>query len=77
LGLHFSATEGLFAPCARPLWQFAIRFRLPGVGALKPLGVIDVDARTGQVTPLSRQQRRTIQERVGAIIRHCELASAA
>jgi hypothetical protein len=77
LSMHFSATDGLFVPLARPLWQFAIRFRLPSVGELKPLGVIDVDALTGQVTSLSRHQQHTIQERVCEIIRHRTPAAAA
>jgi len=64
LSMHFSATDGLFVPLTCPLWQFAIRFRLPTIGELKPFGVIDVNALTGQVTPLSRRQQHTMQERV-------------
>lgn len=77
LTLHFSATDGIFVPLERPLWQFAIRFRLPRLDAVKPLGLIDVDARTGEVIPLTNQQLQTIQERVHAITRHHELASVA
>jgi hypothetical protein len=77
LTLHFSATDALFVPLENPLWQFSIRFRLPQVGEIKPLGVIDVDAQNGVVRPLSRQQLHTIQERVHAIIRYRELATAA
>lgn len=77
LTMHFSATDGLFVPLDPPLWQLSIRFRLPQTGEIKPLGVIDVDALTGEVAPLSRKQIRTIQERVYAIIRHRELAAAA
>ena len=77
LTLHFSATDALFVPLENPLWQFSIRFRLPQVGEIKPLGVIDVDAQNGAVRPLSRQQLHTIQERAHAIIRYRELATAA
>jgi hypothetical protein len=77
LTLHFSATDALFVPLENPLWQFSIRFRLPQVGEIKPLGVMDVDAQSGAVRPLSRQQLNTIQERVHAIIRYRELATAA
>lgn len=77
LTMHFSATDALFIPLDPPLWQLSIRFRLPQTGEIKPLGVIDVNALTGEVASLSRKQIRTIQERVHAIIRHCELAAAA
>ena len=77
LTLHFSAADGLFVPLEHPLWQFSIRFRLPRIGEIKPLGIIDVDALTGEAMPLTRKQQQTIQERVHAIIRHHELAPAA
>jgi hypothetical protein len=76
LTMHFSATDGQFESFDHPFWQFAIRFRLPRVGEIKALGLIDVDALTGKVTPLSRQQSKTIQERVRALIQHRKLASA-
>ncbi len=73
LTMHFSATDALFVPLDPPLWQLSIRFRLPQTGEIKPLGVLDVNALTGEVAPLSRKQIRTIQERVHAIIRHHNL----
>lgn len=77
LTLHFSATDGLFVPLEQPIWQFSIRFRLPHLGEINPLGVIDVDALTGEVTPLTPKQLQVIEERAHAIIRHRTLAAAA
>ncbi|MCE7981616.1 MAG: hypothetical protein DYG89_10510 [Caldilinea sp. CFX5] len=56
VSLFCSATDGVFIPLVRPIWQFAIRFGLPSRGELGILGTIDVGACTGEVIPLTNQQ---------------------
>lgn len=52
----------------QPLWRLALEMRLRKLGAVARLGVIDVDATTGDVIPLSEQQIRKIQDRANDII---------
>ncbi len=76
LGMNFSVTGGIFVPLAAPIWQFAIAFHLDNL-QLEPLGTIDVNALSGEVSPLSNTQLKTLEERVHAIVRYQELAPAA
>lgn len=64
VGLKVGAEGGLFIPLEPPVWRFAICYH-----ALGPLAVLDVNAQTGQVTPLSDEQLQAIQENVCAIKR--------
>ncbi|MEZ4727564.1 MAG: hypothetical protein R3E79_10570 [Caldilineaceae bacterium] len=68
VSLFCSATEGVFIPLARPIWQFAIRFGLPKRGELGILGTVDIDARTGEVIPLTNQQIKRMRVRANAIV---------
>lgn len=77
LSLHYSATGGLFVPLPKALWQFAIRCHLGRSGDFAPLGLIDVDARTGAVIPLPPAHLQQIRSRVDAIVNHRTLATAA
>lgn len=76
LSMNFSASGGLFIPLGSPIWQFSISFDL-GDMHIHPLGVLDVDAISGTIEPLTNDQLNRLQERVGALIRHQELAAAA
>ena len=76
LGMNFSVTGGIFVPLAAPIWQFAIAFHLEDL-RLDPLGTMDVNALSGEVNPLSKTQLKTLEERVHAIVRYQELATAA
>jgi hypothetical protein len=76
LSMKFRATGGVFIPVAPPVWQFSISFNLPTLH-LAPLGVIDVNALTGEVVALDDRQLATIRERVRAVIQHQQLAPAA
>lgn len=56
LGPAFEAVRGakLFSrPGERESWPFAIQVRLPRLGVLGRMGTIDIDARTGEVLPLT------------------------
>lgn len=77
LSMHYSATGGMLVPLRRTVWQFSIRFHMPRIGELMPLGLIDVDTQCGEVIPLRNPQLQQLRQRVDAIIKHRELASAA
>lgn len=77
VSLFCSASDELFIPLKRPIWQFAIRFRLPSLGELGILGTLDVDAQTGAAIPLTNQQIEQIQERANAIVQFRSQKTAA
>jgi hypothetical protein len=66
--LFYSARDGVFVPLAPPRWQFCIQLRLPGWGVLGVLGMLDVDALTGEVIPLTKKQIKHIRERGDALV---------
>lgn len=68
VNLFCHATDGVFIPLVRPIWQFAIRFGLPQRGELGILGTIDIDARTGEVISLTNQQIKRMRVRANAIV---------
>ncbi len=68
VSLFCGATDGLLIPLEQAIWQFAIRFKLPQHGELGILGTIDVDARSGEVIPLSPQQIEQMKVRANAIV---------
>jgi hypothetical protein len=69
LALKYDASGGILLPLATPIWQFSICFGLQELH-LEPLGVIDVDAQTGEVKPLKLDQLENLRERVCAVIQH-------
>lgn len=74
--LKVGATGGVFLPLDPPVWRFAIDFHLADLH-LNPLGVIDVNAQTGQVIPLTSDQLQHIRGCVRAAQRDQTLAAAA
>ena len=68
VSLFCSATDGVFIPLARPIWQFAIRFSLPRLGELGILGTLDVDARAGEIIPLTTKQIKRMRVRADALV---------
>ena len=68
VSLFYSATDGVFIPLAHPIWQFAIQVRLPRLGVLGIMGTLDVDAQSGEVTPLTHKQIKRIRERADALV---------
>jgi hypothetical protein len=76
LAMKYGASGGIFIPLAAPVWQFSIYFNLQDLH-LEPLGVIDVDAQTGDVKPLNNDQLENLRERVRVIIQHRAPAATA
>ncbi|MFN8495824.1 MAG: hypothetical protein U0350_49990 [Caldilineaceae bacterium] len=70
LGVYFGAANGLFIPGVSPIWQFTITYRHPNYGKIEVMGILDVDAQTGNVIPLNDQTLQQLQGRTNAIIRH-------
>ncbi|MEZ4866646.1 MAG: hypothetical protein R3C14_35330 [Caldilineaceae bacterium] len=75
LSMKFSATGGQRLPSKPPVWQFLIEFNLQDV-RLEQLGVIDVNAQTGAVTPLPDEQLDHLREQVRATIQLCPSTAA-
>jgi hypothetical protein len=74
--LKVGANGGIFLPLDPPVWRFSIDFHLEDTH-LDPLGVIDVDAKTGQVVPLTNEQIQAIRGCVRAVKQFQALAPAA
>ena len=74
--LKVSAKGGVLLPLDTPVWRFSICFHLAEIH-LEPLGVIEVNAQTGEVIPLPEVQLQIIRESVNAAIRTQKLATAA
>ena len=68
VSLFCYATDAVLIPLARPLWQFAIRFGLPHLGELGLLGLLDVDAQSGDPIPLSTEQIERMRVRADALV---------
>jgi hypothetical protein len=51
----------------RPHWRFDIDLQLPQVGKVATLGVVEVDATTGEVTALADSVITELQERADVI----------
>ena len=68
VSLFCYATDGVLIPLVRPLWQFAIRFGLPRLGELGLLGMLDLDAQTGDPLPLSTEQIERMRVRADALV---------
>lgn len=74
--LKVGANGGAFLPLNPPVWRFSIALTR-GEQHLDPLGVIDVDATTGQVCPLTDEQLQAIRGCVRAAKQRSALAPAA
>jgi hypothetical protein len=74
LGLHVGLLLGTSDPrlivddC--PHWKLAVNLHLPGLGYVGQVGVISVDATTGDVIPLSADAMQAIQDRAHDLIVH-------
>lgn len=66
IGLQALATDGVFIPLEEPIWQFLIEVRLPKSGVVGIFGMLDVDAKTGEVIPLLHEQIQKIWSRASA-----------
>jgi hypothetical protein len=62
IGMYFDATDPVFVPGDSPRWQVTIVFKRCDLGPFT-LGVMDVDAKTGEPIPLTKTQLKRIRER--------------
>lgn len=69
LTLFFGATDPIFIPDNPPQWRFMIEFKMYDIGPFT-VGTLAVDARNGDIFPLTTSQIKQIQERTSAIIGH-------
>lgn len=69
LTLFFGATDPIFVPDNPPQWRFMIEFKMYDIGPLT-VGTLAVDARNGDIFPLTTSQIKQIQEHTSAIIGH-------
>ena len=53
---------------SHPIWRMNIHLMLRGKGDVGQIGVLDVDAVTGEISPLSEQQIREIQNYARTIV---------
>ncbi len=81
LGMHVGLLLGTSNPQLvigeHPLWQLAVNLHLPAVGFVGQVGVITVDATTGNVCPLSTAVIKNLQERAHDLTLHFTPATAA
>lgn len=69
LSMYFSAIDPVFVPGEPAHWQVTIVFKMYDIGPIT-LGIMEVDARTGEPAPLTDEELTRIRERTSAIIRH-------
>lgn len=67
IAMFFNAADPLFVPGDPPRWQVTIVFKRYHRGPFT-LGVMDVNAHTGEVLPLSKSQLKRIRERAHALV---------
>lgn len=68
LSLFYGGADPTFVPGEPPVWQVTIVFKMYDQGPFT-LGMIDINAKTGEPIPLSPNQIERIRERACAIIR--------
>lgn len=72
LTMHVSMTLHAIEPVLllgeQPIWRLSLEMRLRRLGPVARLGVVDVNATTGDIIPLSEQQIRKIQDCANDII---------
>lgn len=67
IGMFFNTVEPLFVPGDHPRWQVTIVFKRYELGPFT-LGVMDIDAQTGEPLPLTKPQLKRIRERAHALV---------
>jgi hypothetical protein len=76
VGLQVIATDPIFVPLDRPIWQFLVELRLPRTGTVGIFGMLDVDACSGEVIPLTNDQIQQIWKRGNAATEFCTQKTA-
>jgi hypothetical protein len=67
IGMFFNAADPVFVPSNPPRWQVTVVFKRYHRGPFT-LGIMDVDAETGEPIPLSKLQLKRICERAHALV---------
>jgi hypothetical protein len=67
ISMFYSGADPVFVSTDPPVWQVTIVFKMYDQGPFT-LGMMDVDARTGEPIPLAAEQIEQIRERTCAII---------
>jgi hypothetical protein len=67
IGMFFNAADPVFVPSEPPRWQVTVIFKRYQRGPFT-LGVMDVDAKTGEPLPLSKLHLKRIRERAHALV---------
>lgn len=68
VGMFFGATDPVLLPLEQPIWQVTAYFQMYDIGPFA-VGLLDVDATTGIVKPLSNEQIETILDRADAFVK--------
>lgn len=69
IGMFFNAVNPVFIASDPPLWQVTIVFKRYELGPI-PLGVMNVDAQTGEPIPLTNEQIKRMRDHVHAFVRN-------
>ena len=77
IALFVIAGEPMLILDDQPRWQLPAILRLRGYGNLAEVGLIEVDARTGQVKPLTQVEIRVMREHAREITARLTSSSAA
>jgi hypothetical protein len=76
LAMFFNAADPMFVPGEPARWQVTIVFKRYHRGPFT-LGIMDVDAKTGEPIPLAKLQLKRIRERAHALVEfHAQTAAA-
>jgi hypothetical protein len=75
VGLLFGAETPVFLRLDRPVWQVLVTFKMNDIGPFTA-GLLDVNAITGEILPLSKEQILMIQERTDAYLKNRTLSPA-
>jgi hypothetical protein len=76
VSLFAKADRPVWVAGDRPVWRATVFLRLRGQGRVCDLGIIDVDAQTGEVMSLSNQQLQAMRKRAHDAATHPALAAA-
>lgn len=76
LGMYFGAADPVFVPGNPSHWQVTMLFKRYHLGPFT-LGVMDVDAKSGEPIPLPKIQLKRIRERTHALIEFYTQTAAA
>jgi hypothetical protein len=62
VGILLGADEPVLVLSQPPVWRLKVNLHLPHMGKVGQVGIIEVNALTGQVVPITVAQNQSIQE---------------